>query len=105
METKCNKCGGEHLGLRTDKRGIAEYYCEDCGAGQGKVSSADLVAIINASKKPQEAEKINDAPPCRYCTEDYFFRRGRMGNQYIPIDITFCPMCGRKVHKEKDRRY
>lgn len=97
-DSKCSKCGSEHIGLRTDSRGVAEYYCEDCGAGQGKAASADLVNIINlmSGKPPQKA-------PCKFCTEDYFYRMGRMGTTYIPIDNKYCPVCGREIDKDKDR--
>lgn len=100
----CKKCNSANLGIRVDKRGVAERFCKDCGVGQGKVSSADLVDMILALESKPQAEPERTIP-CRYCSEDYFIRMGRMGAQYIPIDITYCPMCRRKVNREKDRGF
>lgn len=102
-ELACSKCGGQHIGLRTDKRGVAEYYCEDCGAGQGKASSADLVELIRLLRQEPVAKPAAKPAPCKYCTEDYFYRLGRLGVTYVPIDASYCPVCGRKTDREKDR--
>ena len=112
-EFKCKKCGSEDIGLRTDKRGVAEYFCEKCGAGQGKASSADLVQIIYDINEARWMEAAvmgsssltENRPPCRYCTEDYFTRIGRLGTVYVPIDNKYCPMCGREIDREKDRGF
>ena len=97
INIKCTKCESGNIGLRTDSRGIAEYYCKDCGSGLSKASSKDLVAIINDGDTPPKKA------PCKFCTEDYFYRMGRMGTVYVPIDIKYCPVCGREIDKEKDR--
>ena len=102
-DMKCNKCGSGNFWVRTDKRGVAEYYCEDCGAGQGKVSSADLVAMLIATRA--SADKPKKKQICKYCTEDYFTRIGRLGTVYVPIDNKYCPMCGREIDREKDRGF
>ena len=106
-DLKCSKCGHAHIGIRTDKRGVAEYYCEDCGAGQGKASSADLVFLINLMRDSEERPEIPEPKkaPCKYCTEDYFTRIGRLGTVYVPIDNKYCPMCGREIDREKDRGF
>ena len=100
---RCKKCNSPNIGIRVDKRGIAERYCKDCDAGQGKVSSAELVTMLLEAQTPKK--EVERDVPCRYCSEDYFIRMGRMGTQYIPIDITYCPMCRRKVNREKDRGF
>ena len=97
---ECKKCKSTNIGVRVDKRGIAERYCKDCDTGQGKVSSAELVSMLLEAKPTTEQRR---EIPCRYCSENYFIRMGRLGTQYIPIDIEYCPMCGRKINREKDR--
>lgn len=113
-EFKCSKCGSEDIGLRTDKRGVAEYFCEKCGAGQGKASSADLVQIIHDINEARQMEAAvmgsssltDDRPPCRYCTEKYVMLRGNLQTRIIqvPIEAVYCPMCGRKLSKH-DKEY
>lgn len=101
---ECNNCGGKNIGVRTDKRGVGEYYCKDCDKGLGKASSADLVNMLDdliEDNKPQRVEPKK--APCKFCTEDYFYRMGRLGTVYLPIENKYCPMCGRRIDKDKDR--
>ena len=102
----CSSCGSNKVGIRTDKRGVAEYYCEDCGKGLGKASSADLVGIIdllradNAPKqRASKPEPKDERPPCKYCTERYVMLQGNIQTRVIqvPIEPVYCPMCGRKL--------
>lgn len=101
---ECRKCNSNNIGVRLDKRNIAEFYCEDCGAQLKKASSAELVELINLIPEPPSYEKESNPAdrkvPCRYCNEDYFFRMGRMGTQYMLIETNFCPMCGRRRRPE-----
>ena len=47
--------------------------------------------LADALSKREETKKA----PCKYCTENYFVRYGRLGTVYTPVDIRYCPMCGR----------
>ena len=102
---ECKNCNSTNIGIRLDARGVASFVCEDCGAGLGKASSASLVGIIEKLKEDNKPREEKKRPPCKYCTEDYFFRQGRLGSVYIPVDNKFCPMCGREINREKDRGF
>ena len=107
--SECPSCGSDNIGIRTDKRGVAEYYCEDCGKGLGKASSADLVGIIDlliSDNEPRKQSVERPKMPCKYCTERYVMLQGTLQTRVIqvPIEPVYCPMCGRKL-SEHDKDY
>lgn len=55
-------------------------------------------------KVDEPIEEVTEQPLCKYCNEDLFFRFGRLGTVYTPVDAVYCPICGRK-HKPTDRDY
>lgn len=112
---KCPKCGSEEVILIQDKRGIPEAHCAKCSAYIKKMSTGEVISYFseklsgNLDSKFQDAvektsEKTPDRGPCKFCTENYFTRRGRLGTIYYPVEAKFCPICGREL-KESDRNY
>lgn len=113
---KCPKCESEIINVTKDSRGIPEARCAECGSYIKKLGAAE--AVDHFEKKiaqlkdagsyytspEQLKEQEDDRMPCKYCTEFYFIRRGRLGTTYIPVEIKYCPMCGRK-RKETDTKY
>lgn len=102
---KCPKCGAESITMTKDSRGIPEARCAECEAFIKKMSTAEVIEYFesreqNTTEKPEPTVKRK----CRYCTENFFMRMGRLGTIYIPIDSKFCPMCGRE-HQKGDRDY
>lgn len=104
----CKRCGCEQDALlKKDSRGVVDAYCCQCGAYIKKVSSAELLDLLNetnaaAKANIGEAKKVavsdEKRPPCRYCAERFFYQYGRMGVIYKPLDdAKFCPMCGREL--------
>jgi len=120
LKLKCDKCGSENIGRRTDRRGLYEAYCENCGAFIKKLSMAELGESFEEELQEKDAEilrrgaeimtlKIDlgkngpeDRPLCKWCTERYGYQ---FGLSWIPLDdIKFCPQCGRRL-QESDRKY
>ena len=109
----CTKCGSTNYVVELDSRGLAEARCADCGSLIKKLKTSELVAYYNEKlkavqdKSAQAGEIARDNRlPCRYCTEKYVIVRGNMrsARQYMPIEIEFCPICGRK-RKPEDIAY
>ena len=114
---KCPKCGSEKTTLIQDKRGIPEAHCAECSAYIKKMSTGEVISYFseklsgNLDSKSEDREpdkesgrKTPDRGPCKFCTENYFTRRGRLGTIYYPVEAKFCPICGREL-KESDRNY
>ncbi len=110
---KCPKCGYTGIEIRRDARGVAEAHCEKCGAYIKKLSTGEVLDYFEnlqliAEPKDDKAEepKKEQKPPCRYCTEHYFYRRGSIRTRAadIPIQHKFCPMCGREI-QDSDWNY
>lgn len=102
---KCPKCGTETYTMTKDSRGIPEARCADCGSFIKKMSTAEVIEYFEQRETQAPAVAAKEAKPlCRFCTENYFMRQGRMGTIYIPVEHKFCPICGREVQKG-DRDY
>ena len=114
MIMTCKKCGHDtNVVLVLDKRGLPEAHCKACGNNIKKMSTGETIAYYEEllslvyDKFNAEPEQIQDAekPLCKYCTEDLFIRRGRLGTVYAPLpDAKYCPMCGREK-KLTDKNY
>lgn len=107
MKMVCNQCGGEHeIDLGLDSRGLPFAKCADCGKAIKKMSTTEVITyyedkIRNADTEGalvgQSEEEARPKPVCKYCTENFFTKLGRLGTIYIPIEAKYCPMCGRKL--------
>lgn len=110
MKMRCSQCGkDQEICLIPDTRGIPEARCSVCKKLAKKMSTREVIEYYEekiANPEPTEpTEDLNDGrPPCKYCTENYFMRQGRLGTIYKPIEIKFCPMCARRIRKS-DRDY
>ena len=109
----CHKCASTDVEVRTDARGVARVYCKKCGTLIQIAGAKDLVPYINelqeelyTAEHPDEPKPVKDDPPCPYCTEKYVLLRGNERTRIypIPLEIKYCPICGRKV-SAKDREY
>lgn len=114
---KCPKCAHTGIVIKRDSRGIPSAYCDKCGSYIKKMSTGEvldfyenLLLLYETESKEEQAEEPaskQQKPPCKYCTERYFFRRGgprSTRTEDIPIEHKFCPMCGREI-QESDWRY
>lgn len=95
------------MGVTLDSRGVASVFCEECGAFVKKASTVDVVSIYE--EKLSEKGDLTpsggiDKLKCRWCTERYYTRVGRLGTIYSPVAAKYCPVCGREL-KESDRNY
>ena len=108
---KCPKCGHTGIVIKRDARGVAEAHCEKCGAYIKKMSTGEVIdyyenlRLLDETEEPKEEPK-EKRPPCKYCTEHYFIRRGSIHTRIedIPIEHKFCPKCGREI-QESDWAY
>lgn len=101
---QCRDCKSTKMKLSRDLRGLYEFRCADCGGFIKKCTTAEVAEWyqnIIASAPPKIEEK---KPMCKYCTEKYFVRLGRLGTTYNPVDAFYCPICGRKL-EESDTKY
>lgn len=106
---KCSKCGAESITMTKDSRGIPEARCNGCGAFIKKMSTSEVIEYFESREglgadSSAELPAKTVKPKCRYCTENYFMRQGRLGTIYTPVETKFCPMCGRE-HQSGDRDY
>lgn len=114
MSVKCNKCGSEIIELRRDGRGLPVAYCTECGNRIKNMSTGEVINYYEDKlveiKEVQEdladpnlfkeVKKEGNKPTCPYCLETYVIKSGRLGNIYRPVDIKYCPMCGRERTEE-----
>lgn len=102
---KCEKCGSSNYRLELDKRGLPHAICNDCNAHIKNMSTSEVVEYYS-SQEPTAEETPTDRPPCKYCKERYEMVQGRRDTREVrvPIDIKFCPMCGRE-RKADDLKY
>lgn len=114
---KCTKCGHTGIVVKRDSRGIPAAYCEKCDSFIKKMSTGEVLdyyenlLLLYESESRGEAREQEQSkqskPPCKYCTEHYFFRRGGLRStrlEDVPIQHKFCPMCGREI-QESDWAY
>lgn len=106
---ECNKCGCTKIQIAFDSRGLAEARCADCGALIKKMKTQEVSDYYEAKIADLAGSTLTvpkKRPPCRYCTEKYVMVRGSLREirQYIPVDVKFCPICGREL-EESDRAY
>lgn len=115
MRLKCAKCREQvHFEVALNKRGLPIANCKNCGNYIKALSATELATLVQEMQaeapetiEPPKAEPApakEDRMPCPYCRENYFMRRGRLGTIYTPIEIKFCPLCGRET-KPTDRDY
>ena len=102
----CDKCGSTKYKISTDARGVASAFCDECGAFIKKMSTIEVTEYYESRLQtiapPQEVvadidKKEEDKPLCKYCTETWGYRVGRLGHTFRIMDTKFCPMCGRKL--------
>lgn len=104
MKMVCNQCGGEHeIVIDFDSRGLPFAKCTDCGKAVKKMSTTEVITYYEDKLRAgagalagEPEEEARPKPLCKYCTENYFTKLGRLGTIYIPIEAKYCPMCGRK---------
>lgn len=104
---ECPKCKSTAIRLVRDKRGIPEAHCEECDSFIKKMSTGEVIDYYEqklGGKLDSVFQDAADRMPCRFCTEHYFTRRGRLGTVYYPVEAKFCPMCGREL-KDSDGNY
>lgn len=105
---KCEKCGSTDIEIKRDSRGLPDAYCKECGSHIKKMSMTEVLDYYEAAKPPEltAEEAPTDRPPCKYCKERYEMVQGRRDTREVrvPIDIKFCPMCGRE-RKADDLKY
>lgn len=118
---ECPKCKSTAVRLVRDKRGIPEARCETCDSFIKKMSTGEVIDYYEQKLGAGDVagycvqghgvaldeylkDAVLDKAPCRFCTEHYFTRRGRLGTVYYPVEAKFCPMCGREL-KDSDRIY
>lgn len=113
----CPKCKSTKIKLKRDSRGIPSAYCADCDTYIKKMSTGEVIdhyearisdlagSVVDIDEKEAE-ESATDRGPCRFCTENYIMRVGRVRTEIrdIPIEPVYCPMCGRKLRPE-DKAY
>lgn len=114
MKMVCNPCGGERtIDIGIDSRGLPFAKCSDCGRSIKKMSTIEVIAyykeqldyLSGSSEAGAEVSNARDRKaPCKYCTENYFMRQGRLGTIYKPVQPEYCPMCGRHL-EDSDRNY
>lgn len=102
----CNKCGSEAIELRRDARGLPMAYCKDCGAQIKKMNTGEVIDYYEKKLAKQGPKEDDGRSPCKYCTEKYIMVRGNERTRIvqIPLDVAYCPMCGRKL-KASDKAY
>jgi endogenous inhibitor of DNA gyrase (YacG/DUF329 family) len=117
MKMLCNQCESvKNIDLGFDSRGLPFAKCSDCGKAIKKMSTTEVISFYQEKlaekgiepEAPEEAtpERAirNGMSPCKYCTENFFMKQGRLGTIYKPIGAKYCPICGRRL-KSTDRNY
>lgn len=102
----CGKCGSELIEMKRDARGLPNAYCATCGSLIKKMSTSEVIEYYEQRLKMVRGVGDDDRQPCPYCTERWIMLRGNERTRVIqvPVDIQYCPVCGRKL-KESDRAY
>lgn len=116
MAIKCPKCDSKSIYIKKDGRGIPEARCLSCDTYIKKMGAGETMdfyesitldlkeTMASKGEIPAVVAETDNRMPCKYCTEYYYTRRGRLGTVYIPIETKYCPVCGRKI-LEEDRKY